>query len=425
MRRWIAVVALMVGCSGRNSETPKVSAGTTEASFIEVPALGDVPSIGRMFTVHHPADDGDGTRPLIVAMNGGPGFPTSRGLLVDGIGPLRHPPNGDAKLEENTSSFTRFASLLFIDSRDAGFSYDIGVPGSGCSGIDDAVDHVRVVLRHLAMHPERRGLRVVLLGESWGGTRAIAMSHLLRHPEDAHDDAFTREVHDHFAAVAPITAEEQFAELVLIQPLALGAIQEKIQRDLDRTEPLLTEGACGFDVSHTEEWCAALDANTLDLLGERAAYLRLFPGLEDLALLRPDARAGVISRDREPAVAIEASLTRALGPLPAHDRYYQAMNSCVYSISDAVPPAWFVEAATKGRVFLTNARRDAQIRTKAIPAALTASGLEVHVNEGSFDVVVEGKSARVRWPSYDAGHPVALAAGPALAADVSAWLAER
>ena len=130
-----------------------------------------------------------------------------------------HPPNGDASLEDNTASFTRFASLLFIDSRSAGFSYDLGVEGSGCPGIDDAVDHVRVVLRHLAMHPERRRQRVVLLGESWGGTRAIAMSHLLRHPEDAHDDAFAREVHEHFEAVAPITADDQFGELVLIQPL--------------------------------------------------------------------------------------------------------------------------------------------------------------------------------------------------------------
>jgi hypothetical protein len=359
-------------------------------------------------------------------MNGGPGFPTSRGLLVDGIGPVRHPPNGDARLEENTASFTRFASLLFIDSRNAGFSYDLGVEGSGCTGIDDAVDHVRVVLRHLAMHPERRRQRVVLLGESWGGTRAIAMSHLLRHPEDAHDDAFAREVHEHFEAVAPITADDQFGELVLIQPLALGAIQEKIERELDRSEPILTVGSCAFDVSHTEAWCTELEDHTLELLAEPTAWPRLFPGLERLPLLRRDARAGVLPRDRDPAGAnVDASLTAALGALEPHDRYYQAMSSCVHSIFDAVPPDWFVEAATKGRVFLTNAQRDAQIRTKAIPAGLAASGIEVHEGKGSFDLVVDGRAARVRFPSYDAGHSVALAAGPELAADVEAWLAER
>ncbi len=198
----------------------------------------------RLWYSFQPADEDMAEKPLAIFFNGGPGSASGL-LLAFNTGRKSMDPvfNGGVAVGDNPHRWSSFANILYIDARNTGFSYSItGVnPGYTTRNFNpflDGADFVRVLLRFLAAHPEIQANPVIFAGESYGGTRTIAMQNLLLNPgryagnEGYYTDtALADEISAHYAAVFPgaeITPEkgaEQFGYTSLIQPLLFGEPQ--------------------------------------------------------------------------------------------------------------------------------------------------------------------------------------------------------
>ena len=104
----------------------------------------------------------------------------------------------------------------------------------------DAADFIRVILRFLARHPDIQANKVILVGESYGGTRATAMLNILLNVRDYadknrffYDQSLFDEIDAHFMKINPeISAlphkeiiKQQFFGQILVQPLVAGEEQ--------------------------------------------------------------------------------------------------------------------------------------------------------------------------------------------------------
>lgn len=113
-----------------------------------------------------------------------------------GTGPFTLDPEApaDAAPRANDASFTRFANLLDVDARSAGFSYDIASSDPPvCHGaqrlyVADAADFIYVLLEFLGAHEALRDNPVVIAGESYGGTRAPVMLYMMQNYTLESDD---------------------------------------------------------------------------------------------------------------------------------------------------------------------------------------------------------------------------------------------
>lgn len=207
-------------------------------------------SQARIWYSFHAADNRSEQKPLFVFFNGGPGSATSSGLLsmytsrytldnsIDNGGGDHYIPN--------PVSWTAIGNLLYVDARQAGFSYnqmalvnnfnarfrEFNSQNFNC--FFDAADFIRVILRFLAAHPQLRDNPVVIVGESYGGTRTLTLLHILLNyaaygngQEIFQDQALSQEIQAHYDVVFPqyqgqIVPPEvivnQFGHQILIQP---------------------------------------------------------------------------------------------------------------------------------------------------------------------------------------------------------------
>lgn len=153
-------------------------------------------SPARIWYTFQPADEAAEAKPLFVFFNGGPGGATSCGLFSANTARMtvvRDEVTGEAAIVANPASWTRAGNLLHLDARTAGFSYSLmSGPGDevrrgrefdaqNYNSFVDGADFVRVLLRFLADHPSIRANRVVIVPESYGGTRTTVMLNLLLH----------------------------------------------------------------------------------------------------------------------------------------------------------------------------------------------------------------------------------------------------
>jgi len=218
------------------------------------------------------ADQDRPETPLFIFFNGGPGSATSSGLMSMYTGRYtldnRLENGGGDAFIANPVPWTRMGHLLYIDARQAGFSYNLmdRVEDEGkrfqefnaqnFNSFFDAADYIRVLLRFLAAHPALQRRPVVIVGESYGGVRATAMLHLLLNYADYkngretyQDLALSDEIQSHFNAVFPQYAGQvvppevivrQFGHQVLIQPaLSLNYQEETAVEMLSRPGSLL------------------------------------------------------------------------------------------------------------------------------------------------------------------------------------------
>jgi len=226
-------------------------------------------SEANMFYSFHAADQDGAGKPLFVFFNGGPGAATSAGLMSMntsryGLDNTIDDGGGDVFLP-NPYSWTRMGNLLYVDARQTGFSYN-RTPGvtdywtrfrefnaQNFNSIFDAADFIRLLLRFLASHPEIQGNRVVIVGESYGGVRAIAMMHLLLNYRDYgngvemyQDPALVDEIQAHYDEVFPENAgsevppeviARQFGHQILIQVALSYGYQQEVAPEM-----LLSEG---------------------------------------------------------------------------------------------------------------------------------------------------------------------------------------
>jgi hypothetical protein len=230
-------------------------------------------SEARIWYSFHAADRNSEERPLFVFFNGGPGSATCSGLMSMCTSRFmldnRIDSGGGDTFISNPFSWTCLGNLLYIDARQAGFSYNLmdQVQNEGerlkqfnaqnFNPFFDGADFIRVILRFLADHPELQRNPVVIVGESYGGVRTTVMLHMLLNYTDYgngremyQDKALVEEIQTHFntvfpeyqnQVVPPEVITRQFGHQVLIQPALSYGYQ------LQFTDELLVEPGSVID----------------------------------------------------------------------------------------------------------------------------------------------------------------------------------
>jgi len=377
---------------------------------------GGTSTEARLFYRFIPADEDAKDKPVFVIFNGGPGY-TSMLLYTFGTGPLTL--NAEAPNDPptaNPNSFTRLGNLLYIDARQAGFSYGVtGDPSSdeerekgfaapSIGSVIDAADFVRVVLRVLKEQPALENNRVVLVGESYGGARAPLMLSLLLFPETPFlkDEALSAEITSHYETVfqsvdsslfGPGLFSLQFGWQVLIEPY-LGTDQDRFQDDLafELRQRMATEHGvsledqdnlyCWDDASRLVAYCDAIDPGIVNALLEPTSFERWMGATpESVPGLTAASRVGAFrlqSLTNDVPLDPAAWLART-GELPAWDRYFSAvsMGGNRHAFDTVLNRAFvsfaFVAAARYANTLITNAAYDRAVRSEAIVPALRNS----------------------------------------------------
>ena len=199
-----------------------------------------------------PADESPHEKPLFVFFNGGPGAATMLLFSYNTSKMTADQAFDKDGITENVHNWNKIGNLLYVDARQTGFSY--GMTDNPASQSErtayfraknfnvfiDAADFIRVILRFLARHPEIMSNKVILVGESYGGTRATAMLNILLNVRDYaagnrnyYDEALFNEIDTHFGKINPEMSalphkeviKQQFSGQVLVQPLVAGEIQ--------------------------------------------------------------------------------------------------------------------------------------------------------------------------------------------------------
>ena len=148
-----------------------------------------------IFTVSYLAKGGaaDAARPVSFVLNGGPGA-ASVFLHLGALGPkiMQTPENGDVprppvRLVDNPSSWLGFTDLVFIDPVGTGFSRGEGReqnPDKPFWDVHADLDSLDAVVRLWLTRHQRWTSPIYLVGESYGGFRAAAMTQTLPHDAD-------------------------------------------------------------------------------------------------------------------------------------------------------------------------------------------------------------------------------------------------
>jgi hypothetical protein len=485
-RGFLVLVAFTAACSSTAATEPPATPTPSlemrpEAGYVEVPAqTRGASDRARMFYSFHPADAHPERAPLLVFFNGGPGAATSGILLPFGTGPktLLVDDLGRGPVE-NRASYTRFANLLYLDERDAGFSYELGGygPGVGCAGaanyVTDAGDFVFALLAFLDTHARLAQSRVVLVGESYGGTRAPVMLALLQ--RYAHLDGvrvpaegspgvsvsvkeevpwLPARMQAHLDLAFPERAGEawtpeqvalQLGWEVLIEPSFMGPPQAELQLRAEETDPIvasaIAEQRSPFDMrvsDRAHQAAAARIAHVLREPGTLEAILGV--PLESIVGLDAAERGKVVREvpagARGAIVADEHALRARLGQLGPSDAYFlrHVVPRCGGYLGDENSARLLLDGLSRTHAFITDARYDAAVYAPAIPAILGTlqDGVTVDATApsgtarpGVIRIAPPGKApVTIRFPPYEAGHSVTMSAAAELREDVEAWLRE-
>ncbi len=232
-------------------ETPVFRSGFIELEAVDYTFNGAKHSAGksRIWYNFQPADENPEEKPLFVFFNGGPGA-SSAILFTYNTSKM----TGDQAFSqdgviENEYSWTQMGNLLYIDARQTGFSYGmIDNPEDGRARSSeysssafnvfiDAADFIRVVLRVLSQNRAIISNPVILVGQSYGGTRVTAMLNILLNVNEYasgkrgyYDEKLFNEIKAHYSYIHSGTSEpaatemvkKQFSHQILVQPLVAG-----------------------------------------------------------------------------------------------------------------------------------------------------------------------------------------------------------
>jgi hypothetical protein len=449
-----------------------------EAGFFELTGgnyvsegLARVSPTHRIWYAFRPANVAPASKPLAVFFNGGPGSATSAYLFSFNTGPWTLDPaaTGTAQIVANTNNWAQFANLLYIDAPGAGFSYPMSLDGGAqpSVGIDldrEAASVIRVVVRFLDRHIPLQSNPVILVGESYGGTRAtLMMDRLLNYQLLAtsgaayQDAALYGDLLQHFGAVFPgqnaqkLSAQQiatQFGHQALIEPVVAGQYQWSLNQP-DNSVCVVNYDIYQCDMSSGWTDQAALVASTnLTTLATLRQALGVDPTTIDW--LHAAARTRAYGRSSG-SVVNTPEMTAAFGVLGADDNYFLIRNFSAGSPYDATSRWWtdpaigvsFLDDVIYVKTFITNARLDMDVWAPAIPAALGQYSSIVSssvydsaprtgfVRLGWIDLtylpaVISGPATReIRFPYYAAaGHTATIRAPGEILADVMQWYAD-
>jgi hypothetical protein len=437
-----------------------------EAGFVEAPARtvmlqhgpASIDATARLFHDFRPADESPESAPIVVLFNG---FADDI-VRAYGTGPTTVAMGGD--VVDNPASLTRFANLLYVEPRQAGYSYDVlaGRPPepADCSPdvfneYVDAADVLFGVLAFLQDHPRLQG-PVYWLGESYGGVRITWILAYLRGRWDLVPYA-DPVLGDRIASVHR-TGSLAAGQILLEAWLAGGAEAAAIAAACH--DPVLMAGiaaavgggSCGTDactcatenhrsfynysytVDRQNERVA--EADLAHVLPDRASALLGVPLAAIAGLGATERGAGFKCSAPDETVPSDAALVAELGPLPAGQSYFVPYSPLEPGKETSEAPLdWrtlgyqpiaFADNLRDVPTFLTQGDRDLVVPTLALAPALVAA-----LGAGRVDTQA-GARLGVRYPDGerfvdifeypDAGHMVSMVEGAELAADLEAWL---
>lgn len=441
-----------------------------EAGFFEIESYeyewhgsNQMSARSRVWYSFWPADDEPESRPLVLLFNGGPGAAT--GLLFgSSTAPFTLDPQLTETVGRTAAPWTEAFNLLYVDAPSTGFSYSLPPPSGhfipvGIDPDQEASVFISVLLRFLARHPEIQHQPVVILGESYGGTRGMLMLEQLLDYETLVDGASIyqnpsvhAEIERHLASLYPetcglgITREQvaaQFGHFVVVQGLVAGFPQ----LTLPGTEsPLCLVGGDPYHCDEPDGWLFDVIAEIGDRL-RQPDVLQTVLGVDPttIAWMHADARVGAYGRE---VMADESAMISVFGALEPGDAYYVEHNDAVMVPQLGTRDFWaeemadvFLRTVATVETFMTDARLDNAIRTYLLPPLLEARAeavvSAVHDEAprpgvdraGWFRIeyapgwAPDGVATReLRVPRYDeAGHTVTLDDPELLLEDLVAW----
>jgi hypothetical protein len=464
-------------CSGDTCVDPLGRALTTaaEAGFFEL-AGGNYVSEGqarvspgqRIWYSFQPATSSPASKPLAVFFNGGPGAATSSYLFSFNTGPWTLDPaaTGTAQIAANANSWAQFANLLYIDAPGTGFSYPMSLDGGAQPSVGIDLDHeaaavIRVIVRFLDRHIALQSNPVILVGESYGGTRATLMLDRLFNYQllaatgaTYQDAALYTDLLQHFAAVfpqedthklSPQQIAAQFGHQVLIEPVVAGQAQWSLN------QPDRSVCVANYDIFQCDQpsgWSDQATQVAADHL-TTIATLRQVLGVDPTTIEWLHATARTRAYGRGSGIVVSApEMTATFGMLGADDNYFLIRNYLAgyrYSSdsrwwTDATIGESFLNDVLYAKTFITNARLDMDVWAPAIPVALgqypSLVSSSVHdtaartgfVRAGWIQisylpsVAPDSTNREIRFPFYPtAGHTVTMRAPGELLTDVMQW----
>ena len=456
----------MLGCASEHEQNqPEAPALTSEAGFVELAprqvsvhdrALS-LDAKSEIFYNFRPADSGPEAKPLIVLFNG---F-ASDVVRAFGTGPTSVAPDGS--VVNNPDSLTRFANLLYLEPRQAGFSYDVidtRAPSAADCSQDvfseyvDAADVLLATLHFLKAHAALRG-PVYWMGESYAGVRISWILAYLRGAWSLapYEDDVLR------AELAPLARERLMAGQILLEPWLAGsahatAIRAACQNpsllaavQASVTGPCLESNACqcaddfarspyNYTLSAAEQDARifAADAAQVSPGDAQALYGVRF---EDIAGLGGSERArGFKCSTADAQTPDQSALAALLGALPSGQSYNLAYSPLTTG-KGSLDPDWRTQTLV-GSAFLDNAKsidtlitdgaRDLVVPELALASALGAVPGSPTVSETANELLL-GYASGTRSIAIrhfaDAGHMITMIQPQAFADDLSAWLALR
>jgi len=425
----------------------------------------------RVWYSFQPAQSSPESKPLAVFFNGGPGAATSAYLFSFNTAPYTLDPAvaSPAKIASNPNAWTQFANLLYVDAPGTGFSYPLALSdGSQPSvGIDldrEAGAVLRVVLRFLDRHPPLTAKPVIIVGESYGGTRATLMlDHVFNYQSlnqggaAYNDPDLYNDLVSHFSTVWPtdnpaaISATKlstQFGSQVLIQPVVAGDAQWSLNNPNTSACPISNYDV--YQCDQTSGWMNSnvqLAANNLTTIATLHQALGVDPTTIDWLYASNRTKAYGRSNAAAPIITT-TEMTATFGVLGSADSYFVAQSSDAGGVYDGVGRNW--HDSSIGRNFLnnliyvntliTNAKYDMVVPTPAIAQGLATftdvvAGTEIDTNQRAgitrpgwitvtyaTGVIPVPNTREIRFPFYDkAGHSVPMRDSAHLLADVMEW----
>jgi hypothetical protein len=462
--------------SGPDAGEAGVVAVHVEAGFVDVPPRtvtlsGRAVSIAaraRLFYNLRPADSDPGSKPIFFMNNG---F-TAETVRAFGTGPTTVAAGGD--VVANPTPLTRIANLVYLEPRQAGYSYDVvegraPSPTTDCSAdiFNEYVDSADVLLgalAFLAAHPELGG-PVVWFGESYAGVRVTWILAYLRGRFDlaGYGDPTLAAAIDAAALSRPDPALLRSSQVLLEPWLVGGAHAAAI--DAACVDPIETaavaatlSGGCGtlgacdcadqnqrsrydFAVSVADQTARENDASNAHIVPDRAAALLGVPLTSIPGLDVASRSAGFKCSTPNPAdpnetLPDESPLVGALGALPAGQFWYLNFTPLQ---PDTDTAAWtrdwetqpyeglaFVDNLHDVPTFVTDGRLDLVVPFRALGPALShvvdPARVDADGGDGLGVIYPDGERFLGVGEYPGAGHMITMLAPAAFASDLAAWL---
>jgi len=464
-----AMLSLGCGSAARLSEGDVTSQGgapVAAAGFLDLGPrdviLNDravsLAATSRLFYNFRPAQRDAAVRPTIVLFNG---FAADV-VRAFGTGPTTI--QADGSLAANPDSLTRFANLLYLEPRQAGFSYDVissrAQAAADCSQdvfneYVDAADVLLATLLFMKQHPPLKG-RVYWMGESYAGVRISWLVAYLRGAWSLapYQDQTLQ------TALAAIDRSRYLAGQILLQPWLAGAAHATAIRAACQSEALLAAVQ-----SSVATPCSVKDACTCANMNSRSPYdytvtiqaqdARLFAA--DAAQVAPenaDALYGVafdhipglggderargfkcsVADDQTPD---QRALESLLGALPNGQSYNLAYTPLTPGKGSSNPDwrtenlvgAAFLQNVQAVPTFITDAKRDLVVPEMALRPALRSLDSSVEITETESALTMSFANNAVRAIPIgryaNSGHMITMTEPHALGSDLEAWFANE